>query len=336
MKEKNSTKKEKIKFFESLVYILLIIVVIIANTYGNIYVKLIPMLFLLGIIGKIVYDRPVITSLFGGTFSIITMYINGTYKFSEILISSFGNFIMIMLGEIIAICLIACARSIEKKAFASDSIKNYIITVLFFILSIYVTFYMNGNIFKYKEAEYRLQNYLKENYKESYFTVEGYRYVPLLDRGYTFKVTNENMNGVYKFIVYEKLESEIYDEFKNNTIKMNNTNISKFIANNINIENLHVNSEYTKYNEAKISVQYKQEKEDYNEDITKKLIELISKLRIYSKFSDIHEIGVVIKDKTNKNINIIYINIEDYIKYEVEKRENQYILNMLQVEFFDI
>ena len=302
---------EKLKFFEGIVYVLLIITTIIANTYGNIYIKLVPLLFFLGIIGKVVYGRPVITALFGGTFSIVVMYINKP------------------------IWLVICTF-IESSPTSKESIKNYIIAILIFILSSYVTLYMNGNIFKYKEAEYKLGEYLKSEYDQMSFEIEGYRYIPFIDRGYSFRVKNKQSENIYKFVVYEKDNAKIYDEFKEYVLNNNNSNINKFIANNINIEDVLVESNYYSYNQNKMTVVYTiSNSEEYITKLANIIEEIMVKLKAYQKFSDIYEIEIVVKNQVGENIYTNSINMEDYIKNISNFYEHEYIIKLLTVEFFD-
>ena len=336
-----STKKKKnsegIRFIESIVYIALIIVTIIANTYGNIYIKLIPTLFILGIIGKVIYTRPVITCLFGGVFSIITMYINGTYSINEMLISGLSAFIVIALGEIFGICLVVTLKGLKSKLSIGDKIKNMIITILFLTLSACITVYMNGNIFTYMNAKTKLNTYLISTYEKASFEVEGYRYIPFVESGYSFKVKNNQNDSIYKFVVYEDENLKIYDEYKNSIIKLNNNNINKYIANNIDkSSNINIESEYIVYNQCRVTVKYETELDNgYEEDLANSVIKIMDKLKLYKGYEDIIEIQVVAKNKEGQNINIILIDKEEYNKVCAISDEFNYIMNMLKVEFFD-
>lgn len=336
MKKNNQIKnQERLKFIEAFVYIILIIITIIASIYGSIYIKLIPLLFFLGIIGKVVFGRPVLTSFFGGVFSIIVMHINGTYTMREILIFGLTNTVLIFIGEIFGICLITCYNSINNKNItSSEKIKNYVISLLFFILCIYMTFYMNGNLIRYKQSEYKLIEYLRNNYENLTFEVSGYRYVPYVNRGYIFKAKNMRNENTYKFIVYEKNTLEIYDEFKINTIKMKNNDINKFIADNINIENFNVNCEYIKYNKVNINIIATVSNDDFYEEVASKLEELLLSVNLYKNANEINDINIIVKNN-EFILSTASFYLQEYIKEMSKSNEKNYIINMLKIEFFD-
>jgi hypothetical protein len=74
--------KSNLVFIEGIVYSLLIIVTIIAITIGPIYIKFIPILYILGILGNMLFKRPIITSIFACIVSICIIQILGEYTLS--------------------------------------------------------------------------------------------------------------------------------------------------------------------------------------------------------------------------------------------------------------
>ena len=337
--EVRKKKSEDLKrFIEGIIYVLLIIVVIVANTYGGIVFRLIPLLFLLGFIGKVFYSRPVITSLFGGVFSVITMYVNGTYTTYEILTTSLTNLVLISLGEIFGICVILTLVTMGSKIKKRQSTRYVFITILFFALSVVVTCYMNGNIFSYLSAEGKLKDYLSKNYVDENFEVSGHRHIPYNESGYSFKVKNIKNENIYKFIVYDDKNAKIYDEYINSLMILKNNNIKKYIINN-NIDkefNIEIESEYVKIDKARMVAKCVVENEEnYYDEYSKKIVDFMNKIILFDNYKDIYEIEFVIRNKNNVNINTIFIEICEYLKYIEKNEENIYILNLLNVEFFD-
>lgn len=337
-KKSSKNKAERIKFLEGVVYAILIIVTIVATSYGSIYIKLIPLLFLLGIIGKVIYERPVITTLFGTTFSIIVMYVNGTYSVNEILISSVTNGILIALGEVFGICSITCIGYIKKKKLSKVAIKNYTISVLFFVLSVFVTLYLNGNLIDYKKAETNLKKYLRDEYDGLTFEVFGYRYIPFNKKGYSFKVKNVENNNIYRFIVYSDKSGSIYDEFGINVLMKKNSDIKKYITNTIKEENYSIDATYYEYNKCNVSIVYKTDEssfELYEQKLIDYAIEVLNKIKLYKNVEEIVELQVIARDSTGKNIYVNSIDIKDYIEKTTKQDEKEYIKNNLEIEFFD-
>ena len=338
MEVRKKKSEDIIRFVEGFVYILLIIITIIANTYGSIHLRLIPLLFLLGFIGKVLYSRPVVTSLFGGIFSIVTMYINGTYKINEILVASFGNLVLIALGEIFGICVVLTLKTINSKIRKRQSFRYVLITISFFVLSVFLTCYVNGNIFSYNKAENKLKEYLKSNYSDESFEITGYRYIPYVESGYSFKVKNKNGEGIYKFIVYDNNSAKIYDEYKTSLLILKNNNIKKYITrNNISNEfNISIDTEYLKYDAARLVIKYIVANENnYYEECANLFNNIIRKMSLYDNYSDIYEIEFVVLNLENENINTIFVDTKEYFKYAYNGCENEYILNLLNVDFFD-
>lgn len=72
--------KSNLIFIEGFVYSLLIIVTIIAITIGPIYIKFLPILYILGILGNMLFKRPIITSIFASIVSICFIQILGGYS----------------------------------------------------------------------------------------------------------------------------------------------------------------------------------------------------------------------------------------------------------------
>ena len=173
--------------------------------------------------------------------------------------------------------------------------------------------------------------------KKHLFEVEGYRYIPFVESGYSFKVKNNQNDSIYKFVVYEDENLKIYDEYKNSIIKLNNNNINKYIANNIDkSSNINIESEYIVYNQCRVTVKYETELDNgYEEDLANSVIKIMDKLKLYKGYEDIIEIQVVAKNKEGQNINIILIDKEEYNKVCAISDEFNYIMNMLKVEFFD-
>ena len=58
MTKKKIFSKNIIKYIEAIIYILAIIVGIFACNSGPIYIKMLPILFILGFVGRIIFDRP--------------------------------------------------------------------------------------------------------------------------------------------------------------------------------------------------------------------------------------------------------------------------------------
>ena len=94
------TKKQK-AYIEGIVYIIAIIVVIFAKVYGSIYFSLLPLLVILGIVGKVFFDRGVVTTIFGIITSLCVVYTKGSFTLPENIIYSLVIGLDIAMGELL-------------------------------------------------------------------------------------------------------------------------------------------------------------------------------------------------------------------------------------------
>ena len=197
-----------------------------------------------------------------------------------------------------------------------------------------MTFYMSGNIFRFKNSEYRLMEYLRSNYENLTFEVNGYRYIPYVNRGYIFKVKNIQNENTYKFVVYEKDTLEIYDGFKTSILKVKNNNINKFIANNISIDKIKLEAQYTKYNEVCINAIVTVDSDNFYDEASDLIINFISKIVLYKDLDEITDINIIVKND-KYILSTTSFSLKDYIEQMSQSKEKEYIINMLKVEFFD-
>ena len=73
---------------------------VLANLFGHIYLKMLPILFFLGFVGRIVFDKPVITTVFGVITAICINEMIEHASFSDNLFISLCNGLNIAMGEL--------------------------------------------------------------------------------------------------------------------------------------------------------------------------------------------------------------------------------------------
>ena len=83
MTKKKIFSKNIIKYIEAIIYILAIIVGIFACNSGPIYIKMLPILFILGFVGRIIFDRPVMTTIFGIVTAICIIRVTNNISIKE-------------------------------------------------------------------------------------------------------------------------------------------------------------------------------------------------------------------------------------------------------------
>ena len=327
--------KFKNKYFgyvEGVIYIILTIVVIFASITGPIVIKLLPLVFLLGVVGRIVYNRPVITSIFGFLVSICTIYTLGTYSFEYNLMYSLFCFIGILMGEVAGMYLIKLTNNkvdnVEKNSFRS------IITIILLTLTgIYLNNYFNGNIYTYLEYKHKIENYISANYPNSDNAIisEG-KFVFTKYKYYSFNVKNidNNDENTYNFAVYS--DNKIIDGYENSRLSLTSEQLKIEFLKEVDL---------TKYKDFEFDIKYSDLKNNITVYITKSVDDInsdqlnnfsedvnniLDNMSIFNKFTNISKLNISIEDDENKlDAEINSTNFYD----------KEYYINSLATEYID-
>lgn len=351
-RKKNKVLIKTIELVETIVYILAIIIAIFANLYGNIYIQMIPILFILGIVGKIVFNRPVTTTVFGMIVAVCAVYITGIRSIPKNLIISSWMAAYIALGEL---CAFAFSKSWyyikKKKSSSKEACGSYLLLIITLIVSIGVYNYTNSNIFDLQKARKRLDNYLVQNYSDSMFRVSNVRYNFLGEKSFKFYMENIKDGKIYNFLVSKDEKYDIddgYNKLRNiNKEKNINENLIKYFTDNkLNekYEGIKVSIELNEVDnfEFKVLKEVSKDGEDINDDdilkFSKEIAMLIKDLKNFEYLKNFQQIIISIKNKENTSQNITsYLNIEKFFKDNSFTMEHdyEYIKNALNVEYIN-
>jgi len=328
----NKFKKKYFGYLEGVIYVLLTIVVIFTNISGPIIIKLLPFVFILGIVGRIIFNRPVITSIFGFLISICTIYMLGTYSFEYNLMYSLFCFICILIGEVAGMYL---KRIVDSKSKSSKKMnfKDITALVLLALAGIYLNNYVNGNVYTYLKCKQKIENYVSLNYSNSdNAEVFAGKYVFNKYKYYSFDVKNidNKDNNTYKFAVY--YDDKIIDGYESSRLISNSKLLKLDFEKEIDL------SKYTKFN---FDIEYSDLKNNITLDITKSVDEInsnelnnfakdvnniLDNISKYGKFSNISKINICINDGEKKL---------DAEIYSTNFYDNEYYINSLETEYLD-
>ncbi|MDD2376461.1 MAG: hypothetical protein PHD15_03490 [Clostridia bacterium] len=325
-------KNKYFGYIEGVIYIILIIVIIFASITGPILIKLLPLVFVLGLVGRIVFNRPVITSIFGFLVSICTIYIIGTYSFEYNLMYSLFCFICILMGEVEGMYLI---RLLNKKRnnIEKSNFKNITAIIVLALAGIFLNNYFNGNIYTYLKYKHKIENYISSNYPNSNnFKISEGKFVFTKYKYYSFNVKNidDNDNTTYKFAVY--LDDNIIDGYENSRLSLNSAQLKNEFSDEIDL------SKYTdfefdiKYNDLKnnITVYITKSVDKISSDQLNNFAEdvnnILENISIFNKFSNISKINICIEDAEIK------LDAEIYSSNFYDKK---YYINSLETEYID-
>lgn len=342
-KIKNLFDKKNLRYIESLIYILCIVIVVLANVFGPIWIRMLPLLFILGIIGKMAFDRPVITTVFGSIISICTIYLSGVTNVLENIISSGIFTLYIALGELCGSKIEVIYNSYIKKSEKKE--KEYVVNIcIVVVIALFTTLFHNytdSNIFMYNSCKERLEQYLTDIYPNEKFDITNAKYTFESENGFKFNVKERETENNYNFVVYVDNDLNIYDGIVQS---------KKSKEENIILEKINILLD-GKYENIKREV--KKITEGYEINLTKE-IENVKDSDILTYSNEVYDIFEIViqnenlneiqnvnislidkKNKTNSRISTIYVDAYKKNKEEGIQKGYTYIMKSLNIEYID-
>ena len=354
--KKKALNKKQIAYIEAVVYIIAIIVVIFCKIYGNIYFNLIPLLVILGIIGRCLFKREVITTVFGIITSICLVYTKGQINLYENIIYSMIIGLDIAMGELLGDYIVKSYNEIKKKKTKrkeesknkvnKKSLKIYLLTIVILFATLFINSYVNGNVFDYIKCKNTLNNYLDESYSsKDNFNIINITYNIGVARSYTFEAVNKN-NDLFRFTIYLNNKDIVKDEYKVKNLTKNNNSIQNslnayLLENNLieKYSDISINTEFIEEEYIKINFNKKVENIDdkEKEEFAKKVVEFLKDIKNFEEYNNIKEIQISISNENAKDTLISSIYVSGYEKNIVSLNEEpyKYILKSLAIEYID-
>ena len=339
--------EKKIDLKESIgkvVYIFFILLVVFSSIYGNIYIRMIPLLFILGIVGRIGFKKQVMTTFLGFIVSLCINYLKTPSDIAYIFLMSGMMAFHIAIGEIFAECLL----KILKKEENSKKSKKVIGSVLLFcilIIELGVQQVTNGNPFSYQEAKKKLFEYMNTKYEDvSQFQELNANYYVHPSPRYVFFMVNAGT--VSKFSVY-LTDNVIIDEYEEEN-KINQLERVESILTDC-IVKLEDNSKYDDINirakfveDNKICLNIEKNISTINQEelekLAKEIVSYLEDIKESTAYQEIDQLLISLKNPTNMQENLVStIYIEAYEK-NLEERSilpYKYILKAFHTEVVD-
>ena len=309
--------KKSLLYIEAICYAIVIILVILLNNFGIIYIKMVPLLFLLGIAGNLVFDRPVITSLFGGIVSFCILYIQSVTDIKSNLISSVFVALFIGMGETLGDLIELIYYDIKKQKVLSKKKKIlvYIAIAIFIAGPLLLNGYVNGDIFGYLKAKNELNRYIISEYNnENQFKIVSSDYAYMNYKGYIFNVKNISLsdvqNNVYTFIVYLN-NNNIQDGYKQKLIEENNnvihSDLDDFLtkqdfSKNYQEYSIAIECEYPDTVKLKISESVDKLDDNQIQIFSKDVINILKTFKNFRDYDKITQASIALKQNEKKNL----------------------------------
>ena len=331
--------KNTILYIEAIVYILAIIVGVIACDVGPIYIRMLPILFILGFVGRIIFDRPVITTVFGIITALCITKLTNNSSFFDNLFVSLCNGINIALGELFGEFFLKSKKIFSKKKKLNNKnvLAIYVITAIIGVFSIGVHIYTNGSYISYIKAKNSLYNYLNENYKTCDFKIVDCKYNFYKNISYSFEMRNVTKEVNTNFIVLAHNDYAVYDEYKFVIHSQNNTKINEDFNKYIKDVNTKLDFKIGYLNTGDIKLVISKNVQKVDEDEIKEFVSEVDKfiIKLFEVNNElkINNIELNLVDSCNNENSLI----SDFEVNDIKNSDDtyQYIINSLTVEFIE-
>ncbi len=319
-------KKEKIIIMtEAMIYVLLIIVASYFTICGNMFIRMVPMIYFLGIFGVIAFNKPIVTVVLSCISTIVFGILVEHQINSSILLFAVYSTFMIICGEITGHILNIFYENFRLRKF----IKYYhkfiyaFILLLTILVPVILNNVVNSNFITYIIAKDNVERYINEHYVFTNYYINDIKYCPSYKGGiYEFNTVVDGVDVQINYTTDEKVSDVNMNKRKEMLNKIANAEINIMLKEK-NLTSLDVNCIYDYSKIATIPDVIKMN--IYNVELSQvnDVVFFIDYLKNWSKYEMVERIDISID---NKNVSITKNNLKkDDINAE-------YILNGMKQE----
>lgn len=348
MKIPNFKLKNKTKLsIEVTFYVICIVLVILLNDSGNIYFRMLPLLFILGGVGNIIFGRPVMTTIFGMITSLCIVYIKERVGFVENIFIASCTGLNIAIGEILGNQVMKSYHALKKKNAKKRIRKEYIYVILLLLIIVGIQEYTNGNIIKYENHHALVNTYLKETYPNEQFKLISSQYSFGKNSRYLFVYKNVQTQENYPITIYTQKGYTIYDQYQHDLMLQEAKEATKALNNYLkkqNLDNVYVSffleCKYTEVGDLTLVLNESVEEvtEERKIEFSKKVANFLEDIQSFRRYEQINRVDIMLKDKINSS-NTVLTNIDMELYHENKETQaltnEEYILQALQIEYMD-
>lgn len=322
------TKKEKLAIvLEAVMYVTLILLASYFTICGDVFIRMIPMLYFLGIFGRVMFNKPIATIILGAT-SIFTFgcLIDDAINW-EILWLAVYSGIMIAFGEITGHILNILYENFRLRKFIKYYHKVVYIIVLIActLIPLFLNNIVNSNMISYIIARKNIDKYVNDNYAYSEYYVKEVGYIPSYSGGmYEFSLVLDSAEVILNYNNKEIADINL-NKRKENLNMVANAEINILLSKN-KLMNLDVECRYDYSKIATVPDIIRMtignvEKSDVND-----IIKFISVIKTWDKFNIIDRMDVSV-DGANVSISEKDLKEKDITKEYIFKGMEQELLS---------
>jgi len=330
------TKKERTTLYtEGLIYSIFVVLAAYFTIYGGLFVKMVPMLFVLGIIGRCIFDKPKTTLVLGTLAIFLTGFVTEFKIDFDLILSAIYSAFLITLGLEVGKIIHTLYYSYKLRVFIGYNKKVVLIAYLIFliILAIFLNSVINSNPIQYMIAKGKTDKYIEKTYGEDNYKVKSVKYNIKNRGGYTFNVIIGGEEVILVHKTLNNIEDSNLEQRKEEYTKVINKKIDVWIeGNNIDKEvAVDATYSYSKVSlepdmlEINIKVNSDEKIETDGEENILYALDCINKLNTFAEYEKITGIKLNIN---GKSMNITREKI-------LEGVTKEYIQKGLEVEYLD-
>ena len=335
-------------YIEAIIYILTLILAISLCLTDNIYITMIPIAFITGGIGQIVFGKKIMTSFFSGIISVVLLQMENPALIWNNLLESLKIIILVLIGELFGWAVKRVYRISYKKKKISKKVKNErlncgMIAIISLVIGMILSGKFNGDYITFFKARNSLKSYfIQEYYSSSRFKITSCIYNNSLTNPiYTFYTQDSLSNNVSgRFSVYIKDKYNVQDDYQEQVKK----SISDKINSEINkvYENGKIQVFVSNSELNNLTICLKKQVDNINkeeiEKYSKEIAECLDVISVIDEFDEIEQIKLVLESRNNLKESLAsYIFMSGY--NEVIKNNSKeaylYIMKALNIEYFD-
>lgn len=341
MKKKNNVLK---RYIEAIIGCIILVLGVYMCISGNTFIKMFPIMFVVGIISQFIFEKKYMTSFFSFLLALVLLQIKIPSQILANIIISVQISLECVFGEVCGIYikeLIRLFKLKKNKERTKEKIKNILICILSLFIALVVNSVTNGNYLSYMKAKGKLQNYFVQEYSSSSrFKIVSSKYSYSKNSKYVFyteDTLNHNQSG--KFIVYLNDNDNIQDDYKGQVLNKVSDDIADKMA-NIDTSDMSVDIFYDEMNVLTVSFDKKVDTVDKAaiETYAKQIATYISESKKIEEFVSVEQLKIVLESKTDSKDSVAsYIYMDGYNQMLVNATEEpyQYIMKALNIEYFD-
>lgn len=322
-------KKEKIKIIlEAVIYIVLVIAASYFTIFGDTFIRMVPMLYFLGIFGTIMFNKPIVTVILT-CISIVTFgYITEECINMNVIMFVIYSGFMIAFGGVTGYILNVLYENFKLRRFIKyyNKIAYVIALIAVVLIPLFLNNLVNSNMIVYLIAKGRVDKYVRENYAYTDYHIKKVSYIPSYDLGmFEFDTIIDGIDVKLNYTLDKQIADVNMNKRKDNLNKIANAELNVLLRKN----NLSFISVEAKYDYSKIATSPDSiiiTVTGVNENQIDSVISFIVALKEWDKFESVERLNIVIDEKT------VTVNKDDLNNKEINK---EYILNGMKYEILD-